>query len=64
MSSGVAAKIHAPKKIGQLLVERELITQTDVDQALVLQQEAGILFGEALLRIGALSEEHLVGALS
>ncbi len=64
MSSSVAAKIHAPKKIGQLLVERELITQTDVDQALVLQQEAGILFGEALLRIGALSEEHLVSTLS
>lgn len=64
MTSGVAAKTRAPKKLGQLLFDRGLITQTDVDQALALQKEAGILFGEALLRIGAISEEHLLESLS
>ena len=64
MSSGAAAKTPAPTKIGQLLVERGLISRSDVEQALALQGEASILFGEALLRIGALSEEHLLSALS
>lgn len=48
------------KRIGTLLLEKGLIAQDDLDQALRLQAEVGGLLGQALLRIGALSEDDLL----
>ena len=50
--------------IGQLLIDRGLVEQRDVSQALAMQEEVGGLVGHALLRLGALTEEQLLGVLS
>ena len=50
--------------IGQILLNRGLITQKDLTQALRLQDETGGLMGQALLRLGALTEDALLDALS
>jgi len=46
------------------LLERGVITPTDVERAVRYQGEIGALFGQALLRLGAVSEEVLLSALS
>ncbi len=50
--------------IGDNLHARGLISQADLMQAARLQAEAGGLLGQALLRIGAVSEEDLLSAQS
>ena len=50
--------------IGDILHARGLVKQTDLAQAARLQAEAGGLLGQALLRIGAVSEEDLLIAQS
>jgi general secretion pathway protein E len=50
--------------IGDSLHARGLVTQADLTQAARLQAEAGGLLGQALLRIGAVSEEDLLAAQS
>ncbi|WP_298579441.1 type II/IV secretion system protein [uncultured Luteimonas sp.] len=53
---------HQP--LGQLLLAREVIRPADLDRALDLQREMGGRLGSLLMRIGAISEEQLVDALS
>jgi len=53
-----------PRPIGEILRADGLIAERDVDAALAYQAEVGGLFGQALLRLGAVSEEHLLAALS
>ena len=50
--------------IGSLLIERGLVTERDLTQALALQEETGGLLGQALLRLGAITEEQLLLAIS
>lgn len=50
--------------IGECLRAQGLISQADLTQATRLQAEAGGLLGQALLRIGAVSEEDLLRAQS
>jgi len=50
--------------IGDILHARGLVKQSDLAQAARLQAEAGGLLGQALLRIGAVSEEDLLIAQS
>lgn len=52
------------KRIGDILLERGHVTEEDLEQAERLQTEVGGLFGQALLRLGALTEEDLLAALS
>ena len=52
------------KLIGEILLERSLVTTDDVESAVRFQSEVGGLFGQALLRLGALSEDALLSALS
>ncbi|MEO0983335.1 MAG: ATPase, T2SS/T4P/T4SS family [Pseudomonadota bacterium] len=47
-----------------ILAEKGLIGPADIDQAALLSKETGVDFGQALLRIGAVSEEALLGALA
>ncbi|MBV8658157.1 MAG: Flp pilus assembly complex ATPase component TadA [Burkholderiales bacterium] len=50
--------------LGQLLVERELISAADLDRALVLQKQIKARLGSVLVRIGAISEDMLLPVLS
>jgi general secretion pathway protein E len=53
---------HLP--IGTLLLERGQISKNDIEQALAFQREAGGYLGQALLRLGSVSEDALLDALS
>lgn len=52
------------RRIGELLVERSVISASDVDQAVAYQRETPVLFGQALLRLGAVAEDVLLDTLS
>ena len=51
-------------RIGDLLIQRHLVTDAQVEQALVLQRESGGRLGEVLVDMGALGERGLVDALA
>ncbi|RZA06282.1 MAG: GspE/PulE family protein [Moraxellaceae bacterium] len=50
--------------MGELLIERGLIQQDDIKKALQLQQSIGGRVGAGLVRMGAISEDALLDALS
>jgi len=52
------------RRIGDLLVEREGLTQDDLDQALALQHRTRIQLGEVLTATGAVSQHGLSQALA
>ncbi len=52
------------KKIGELLLERGLVQDTDLRKALQLQQGTGGRLGSILIRVGAVSEEALLPVLA
>ncbi|BDX00696.1 GspE/PulE family protein [Maricaulis maris] len=52
------------RRIGELLVEAGAIAPSDIEQALAYQRETPVLFGQALLRLGAVAEERLLAVLS
>jgi type IV pilus assembly protein PilB len=51
-------------KLGDLLVKAKLVTPEQVDAALLSQRTEGGKFGEALIRIGAASEQDITETLS
>ncbi len=53
-----------PRLLGELLVERQLVSAGDVQKALAFQAQFGGRIGSVLVRLGALSEDTLVPALS
>ncbi|MFZ5661309.1 MAG: GspE/PulE family protein [Pseudomonadota bacterium] len=54
----------ALRRLGELLVERQLATPADIGKALAFQQQFGGRIGSILVRLGALSEESLLPVLS
>lgn len=52
------------KQLGELLVERRLITPPQLEQALKLQQQEGGLLGQILVRLGYTTEEAVAQALT
>lgn len=50
--------------LGDLLVERGLVTDRDLTQAIAAQKEVGGALGSTLVRLGALSENDLLEVLS
>ncbi|MFZ2960082.1 MAG: ATPase, T2SS/T4P/T4SS family [Candidatus Ozemobacteraceae bacterium] len=52
------------KPIGKILVEAEIITQSQLDQGLFISAEQDLRLGEALIKLGFISEPNLLGALS
>ena len=52
------------RRIGEILLAQDMITEGDIESAIRYQSEVGGLFGQALLRIGAVPEENLLEALS
>lgn len=53
-----------PARLGDLLLERELVRPADLERALELQSAVGGRLGQLLVRIGALSEDQLLDMLS
>ncbi len=51
-------------KLGDLLLKQKLITQEQLETALKLQREEGGKIGEALVRVGAVSESDITETLS
>src|SRR5260221_719556 len=47
------------KQLGKLLIEEEMLTQDQLDQALSLQQSGGGKLGTCLVKLGILTEEAL-----
>ena len=52
------------KQLGEILVERGVISRAKLEEILVFQKEKGILFGEALVMMKAGTEEDVVQALT
>ena len=57
-------KENARKFIGEILIEEGYLEQGTLEEALKIQKEKGGLIGEILVRMGVISEEQLVVALS
>ena len=54
----------ARKRLGELLLDRRLITQNQLEQALTFQRRTGHRLGAALVSLGFLSESKLCEALA
>jgi type IV pilus assembly protein PilB len=52
------------KQLGEILVERGMINRAQLAEALKLQKEKDILFGEALVELKYATEEYIVQALT
>ena len=50
------------QRIGDLLLAEGLVSQADIDNALALQAETGGPIGQMLVRLGAISEDRLLGS--
>lgn len=52
------------KQLGELLIERGIITQHQLDKALAIQRDKGGLIGEILVELGFSKEEDIAQALT
>ncbi|MBI4309275.1 MAG: hypothetical protein HY591_02980 [Candidatus Omnitrophica bacterium] len=52
------------KQLGEILIERGLITRAKLDEALKFQKAKGLLLGEALIALKYATEEDIVQALT
>ncbi len=52
------------KQLGEILVERGMINRVQLEEALKVHKERGILFGEALVELKYTTEEIIVQALT
>ena len=53
-----------PKLLGELLVERQLVTMTQLEEALKLQATQGGLLGQLLVSLGYTTEADVVQAIT
>lgn len=52
------------KTIGQLLLEKEIINRSQLDEALKIQREKGGLLGQILAGLGYVTEEQIAQAIT
>lgn len=52
------------KQLGELLIERGIITKVQLEKALLVQREKGGLIGEILVELGFTREEEIAQALT
>jgi len=57
-------KKNITKRLGELLIERKIISKDNLDKALVIQKEKGGLIGEILVDLGFAKEEDIAQALT
>ncbi|MBI4341378.1 MAG: hypothetical protein HY598_03755 [Candidatus Omnitrophica bacterium] len=58
------AKRIITKRIGEVLLERGVITAKELEKALAYQKERGGLMGQALIQLGFVTEEEIALALT
>ena len=58
------AKRVISKQLGDLLMERGLIKQADLDKALKIQKEKGGLLGDIFVSMGCTTEEQIAQAIT
>ena len=51
-------------ELGQLLLKKNLASQTQINQALILQSETGMRLGDCLVTMGVITEEQMAGILN
>jgi len=56
--------LRPPKKLGELLLDRGLVSAEQIAEAVVIQQQYGKLLGQVLLEKGWLSERQMTEVLS
>ncbi len=56
--------VNQKKRLGDILIERGLITEETLKKALTAQEKTGEKLGELLLKMGLIKEEDLYSALS
>lgn len=56
--------VNQKKRLGDILIERGLITEETLKKALAAQEKTGEKLGELLLKMGLIKEEDLYSALS
>ncbi len=59
-----ALKRMSPIQLGELLLERGIINQTQLDKALKIQKEKGGLVGQILVALDYVSDEEIAQALT
>lgn len=59
----VALNRLVKKRLGEILVEQGLLSQEQVQDALRLQHQSGLLFGETLVQQKLITEEKIVAVL-
>ncbi len=64
MSANVATQAPSLPRIGELLVQRAIVTRQDLAKAVSFQQQFGGRLGSILVRLGALSEDSLLPVLA
>ena len=52
------------KRLGKILIERNIITEQQVDEALKIQELKGGFLGQILVSLGSATEEQVVNALT
>jgi len=52
------------KQLGEILIERGVLSRSKLEEALAYQKDKGILFGEALVQMKLATEEEVVQALT
>jgi len=52
------------KQLGELLIERGILTQRQLEKALMVQRERGGLIGELIVELGIAKEEDIAQALT
>ncbi len=56
--------MNSYQKLGELLVQKKIITQEQLDSALIRQKKTNLRIGEELIRSGIASEENVISALA
>jgi type IV pilus assembly protein PilB len=59
----VALNRLVKKRLGEMLVEQGLLSNEQVQDALRMQHQSGLLFGETLVQNKLITEEKIVGVL-
>jgi type IV pilus assembly protein PilB len=52
------------KQLGEILIERGVLSRSKLEEVLAFQKEKGVLFGEALVQLKMGTEEDVVQALT
>ena len=64
LTTGPAGQPASPQRIGEMLIDRELIGVRDLEAALELQRKTGRRLGETLVALGLISSADVIRVLA